>query len=262
MEASGMGRLSGKRAIVTGAGSGIGESIAKMFASENAQVVIAERNASAGKRVEMEVNSAFPGSALFIETDIVQTSSVDNMVAEAEARFGPPNVLINNAGINVFGAPLKTTDQDWKRCMSVDLDGAWNCCRGAAAHAGGQGRRDHQHRIQPCRTHHQGNVSLSGGQARRAGFDALSGSGICRPRRRSECDIARVHDDAAYAGFFYEHDDPAAFRSKAEASQPVKRLGRPEEVAALAVLLASDEARFIVGANLVIDGGVTIRMYE
>lgn len=263
MEASGMGRLSGKRAIVTGAGSGIGESIAKMFASENAQVVIAERNASAGKRVEMEVNSAFPGSALFIETDIVQTSSVDNMVAEAEARFGPPNVLINNAGINVFGAPLKTTDQDWKRCMSVDLDGAWNCCRAVLPHmlAAKDGAiiniaSNHAERIikgtfpYPVAKHAVLGLTRSlaleyAGQG--VAVNAISPGYMMTPLTQA---------------FFYEHDDPAAFRSKAEASQPVKRLGRPEEVAALAVLLASDEARFIVGANLVIDGGVTIRMYE
>jgi NAD(P)-dependent dehydrogenase (short-subunit alcohol dehydrogenase family) len=258
-----MGRLSGKRAIVTGAGSGIGEAIAKKLASENARVVIAERNASAGRRVEIEINSAFPGAALFIETDIVNPASVDDMVAKAAASFGPPNVLINNAGINVFGAPLEITDQDWKRCMSVDLDGAWNCCRAVLPHmlAAKAGAivniaSNHAERIikgtfpYPVAKHAMLGLTRSLALEyadQGVAVNAISPGYVMTPLTQA---------------YFDEQDDPAAFKAKAEASQPVKRLGRPEEVAALAVLLASDEARFIVGANLVIDGGITIRMYE
>jgi NAD(P)-dependent dehydrogenase (short-subunit alcohol dehydrogenase family) len=258
-----MGRLSGKRAIITGAGSGIGEAIAKMFASENAQVVIAERNAAAGKRVEMEVNSAFPGTALFIETDIVNPASVDDMVAKAAAAFGPPNVLINNAGINVFGAPLEITDEDWKRCMSVDLDGAWNCCRAVLPHMlaakGGA--------IVNIASNHAERI-IKGTFPYPVAKHALLGLTRSLALEYADHGVAVNAISPGYMmtpltqAYFDEQDDPAAFRAKAEDSQPVKRLGRPEEVAAVAVLLASDEARFIVGANLVIDGGITIRMYE
>ncbi len=111
------GRLAGKHAIVTGAGQGIGAAIARCFAAAGARVVVAERNAATGAAVAEEIGGRF------IETDVTDAEGVAAMAAEARAAYGAPDILVNNAGINVFHDPLDTTDAEWRRCLSVDLEG-------------------------------------------------------------------------------------------------------------------------------------------
>jgi NAD(P)-dependent dehydrogenase (short-subunit alcohol dehydrogenase family) len=122
------GRLEGKVAVVTGAGQGIGAAIARCFAREGASVVVAEINPETGAAIAAELTAA-GGQALFVQTDVADPGSVAAMSEAARAAFPPPDILVNNAGINVFTDPLKTTDQDWRRCMSVDLEGVWRCSR-------------------------------------------------------------------------------------------------------------------------------------
>jgi NAD(P)-dependent dehydrogenase (short-subunit alcohol dehydrogenase family) len=256
-----MQRLIGKTAIVTGAGQGIGEAIARRFASEGARVVIAELDRARGEAVAEELRSS-GAEALAIETDVADQRSVEAMVAATVSQFGGVDVLVNNAGIAVFGDPLEISNADWQRCMSVDLDGAWYCCRAALPHllANGQGAivniaSNHSFQIirntfpYPVAKHALLGLtrSLALEYAERGVIvNAISPGYIDTPLNQK---------------LFADDPDPKA-RAKVEAKQPVKRLGRPDEIAAVAAMLASDEARFIVGANIVIDGGVTIRMYE
>lgn len=121
-------RLEGKVAVVTGAGQGIGAAIARCFAAEGASVVIAELNLETGEAVSKGIAAA-GGSALFVQTDVADPASVTALSSAVGAAFGAPDILVNNAGINVFTDPLKTTDDDWRRCMSVDLEGVWRCSR-------------------------------------------------------------------------------------------------------------------------------------
>lgn len=256
-----MERLKGKIAIVTGAGQGIGEAIARRFAAERATVVIAERDQGRGAAVAASLRGA-GATAVAIQTDVADAASVSAMVAETVATLGAPDVLVNNAGIAVFGDPLSISDADWQRCMSVDLDGAWYCCRAVLPHMLERGSgaivniaSNHSFQIirntfpYPIAKH--GLLGLTRSLAleyaeRGVIVNAISPGYIDTPLNRK---------------MFAEDPDPQA-REKVEARQPVKRLGRPEEIAAIAAMLASDEARFIVGANIVADGGVTIRMYE
>lgn len=125
-----MNRLAGKVAMITGAGRGIGAAIALAFAREGACVALAELDIAAARetaeRIGHETGTA---NVIALETDVTQSASVQAVVTQTEARFGTLDVLVNNAGINVFCDPLTMTDEDWRRCFAVDLDGVWNGCR-------------------------------------------------------------------------------------------------------------------------------------
>lgn len=127
-----MNRLAGKVAMITGAGRGIGAAIALAFAREGAAVALAELDIetaqATAERIAKEANST---RVVAIGTDVTQSASVKEAVAQTESAFGPLDVLVNNAGINVFCDPLTMTDEDWRRCFAVDLDGVWNGCRAA-----------------------------------------------------------------------------------------------------------------------------------
>lgn len=119
-----MDRLKGKIAIVTGAGQGIGAAIATRFAQEGADVMIAEINESQG-RAMAEIISRQTGARVIAEKcDVVNPSSVRAMVQATKDRLGAADILVNNAGIAGFREPLEMTPEDWRRCMSVDLEGA------------------------------------------------------------------------------------------------------------------------------------------
>jgi NAD(P)-dependent dehydrogenase (short-subunit alcohol dehydrogenase family) len=253
-------RLEGRIAIVTGAGSGIGEAIARRFAHEGAIVAAADIDFGAAEAV---VASLASQRSLAISVDISSMDAVQKMVAEVVEKLGPPDILVNNAGVNVFAEPLASTEADWRRCMAVDLEGAWNCCRETLPHFLAKGRgaivtiaSNHSFQVirdtfpYPIAKH--GLIGMTRALAlqyadRGMTINAISPGYIDTPSTRR---------------YFASQPDPAAARADAERRQPIKRLGRPEEIAAIAAFLASDEARMIIGANIVADGGVTIRMYE
>ena len=133
------GRLQDKVAIITGAGQGIGAAIAQRFAEEGARVVIAEINATTGAAVAAALGEQ-GFRARFVSRDESAAGSVNGMASETVRHFGPPQILVNNAGINVFDDPLRLTDEEWQRCFSVDLLGAWHGCRAVLPHMLAQGK--------------------------------------------------------------------------------------------------------------------------
>jgi len=257
-----MKRLAGKVAIVTGAGQGIGESTAKRFAQEGAIVVVAELNSETGEKVAAAIVAA-GNQARFVETDVAIEGSVKAMVERTAADFGPPDIIVNNAGIAVFGDPLSITDDDWRRCFSVDLDGVWFGCKHVLPHmlskgAGAIVNIASVHAFQiiphtfPYPVAKHGLLGLSRALAleyadRGVRVNSISPGYISTP----------IND-----WYFSTKPDPARARRETEDMHPVKRLGHPDEIAAAAAFLASDEATFMIGANLVIDGGLTIRIHD
>ena len=258
-----MQKLIGKVAVVTGAGRGIGAAIARRFAQEGASVAIAELDPEAGQRIADLIAEESGGSAVCIATDIADPANVRQMGRQVAEAFGPADILVNNAGITVFKEPLAATEEDWQRCMDVDLKGAWLCSR--AVLPGMLEKRSGA--IINIISNHACSV-MTGTFPYPVAKHALLGLTRSLALEYASRGVAvnaispGYTDTPATQRYFDSFPDPARARADAVAKQPVGRLCRPDEIAAVAVLLASDEARFIIGENIVIDGGVAIRMYE
>jgi NAD(P)-dependent dehydrogenase (short-subunit alcohol dehydrogenase family) len=260
---SGMpGRLKGKTAIVTGAGQGIGAAIARCFAAERARVVVAELNPETGAAMAAELQAA-DGDALFVPTDVTDSASVAAMHDATRARFGTPDILVNNAGINVFRDPLAMSDQDWDRCMSVDLEGVWRCTRAFLPGMIEAGRGSivniasaHAFQIIPgCFPYPVAKHAVVG--LTRALAIEYAARGI-----RVNAIAPGYIETPIATEYWNTFPDPELERKRAYELHPPKRIGRPEEVGWTAVFLASDEAPFINAATIVIDGGRSVLYHE
>jgi NAD(P)-dependent dehydrogenase (short-subunit alcohol dehydrogenase family) len=256
------GRLEGKVAVVTGAGRGIGAAIARCFASEGASVVVAEINPETGAAIAAELTAA-GGRALFVQTDVADPGSVAAMSEAAHATFPPPDILVNNAGINVFTDPLTMSDQDWRRCMSVDLEGVWRCSRAFLPRMIELGRGSivniastHAFEIIPgCFPYPVAKHAVVG--LTRALAIEYASRGV-----RVNAIAPGYIETPIATEYWNTFPDPEAERQRAYALHPPKRIGRPEEVAWTAVFLASDEAPFINATTIVIDGGRSVLYHE
>ncbi len=258
-----MQRLIGKTAIVTGAGQGIGEAIARRFSAEGSNVVIAELNPESGQKAANTIHESTKSPTLFVKTDVTSKTSIQAMYDQTLAMFGQVDVLVNNAGIAVFREPMECTADDWKNCMAVDLEGAWNCCQAVLPGMLNQARgaiiniiSNHAFSVMkgtfPYPVAKHGLLGLTRSLALEYADKGIAVNAISPGY--TETPIAEW--------YFNLSDDPQKARAEVEAKQPVGRLCQPSEVAAVAALLASDEVRFMIGENIVIDGGVSIRMYE
>ncbi|MFM0735684.1 SDR family oxidoreductase [Paraburkholderia xenovorans] len=251
-----MKRLADKVALITGAGRGIGAAIALAFAREGAAVVLAELDLDTAQRTAAQIEAQTQARVLAVRTDVTQSASVQHAVSEAESAFGAVNVLVNNAGINVFCDPLTMTDDDWRRCFAVDLDGVWNGCRAVLPGMVERGAGSivniastHSFKIIPgCFPYPVAKHGVIG-LTRALGIEYA-------PRNVRVNAIAPGYIETQLTqDWWNEQADPAAARQATLALQPMKRIGRPEEVAMTAVFLASDEAPFINASCITVDGG-------
>jgi NAD(P)-dependent dehydrogenase (short-subunit alcohol dehydrogenase family) len=256
------GRLQGKIAIITGAGQGIGAATARAFAAEGAAVVVAEKNATTGAAVARSLNEA-GASALFVEADVTSKPAVAALVNEVVNAHGGVDILVNNAGANVFYEPLAMPDEEWERCLKLDLEAAWICSKAVlpAMLAKGFGAivniaSCHAFRIIPHTFPYPVAKHALLGLTRSLGIE-YAASGI----RVNAIAPGYIETPIAEA-YWNTFADPAAEKRRAYDLHPPRRIGRPEEVAMTAVFLASDEAPFINAATITIDGGRSVLYHD
>jgi NAD(P)-dependent dehydrogenase (short-subunit alcohol dehydrogenase family) len=249
-------RLESKVAIITGGGSGIGRAAAELFAREGAKVVVADYNAEAGQNALQAIKDS-GGEAVFVQVDVSDPDQVRGMVHMALDTYGGIDILFNNAGILLFGSVLDTDLKDWNRLMSVNLTGVFLCSQAVIPHMIERGGGSII------------NTSSSTGAhdvAANIAAYVTSKGGVTLLTRAMAVDHAKDHVrvNAIAPG---PTDTPmlrdnmsAQALADFAATFPMKRLGRPEELAYAALFLASDEASFVTGAVLAVDGGQTAQV--
>jgi NAD(P)-dependent dehydrogenase (short-subunit alcohol dehydrogenase family) len=244
-------RLQGKTAIVTGAASGIGRATAVKFAQEGAAVLAADLDDGATQNVVSEIEAA-GGTAFGIAANITKRTDVEAMVAAAIDRFDHIDALVNNAGSRIIKPFLDHTEDDWQRMLDVNLTGHFFCCQAVLPHMleAGVGRIINMASI-------AGNV----GRPNRVGYVAAKG-GLLAMTRALAADVAgkNITVNALAPGMIaspmnrgFKEDD--AFGENWNSENLVRRWGEPEDVANVAAFLASDDAAFITGETVTVDGG-------
>ncbi|MGE5290696.1 MAG: SDR family NAD(P)-dependent oxidoreductase [Micromonosporaceae bacterium] len=253
------GKLTGKVAVVTGAGSGIGRAAARLFASEGAAVAVVDRDDPAAARTAAEIAGA-GGSALAVVADVADPGQVAVAFERIASEFGQVDVLYNNAGVNSSGSVADATEDDWDRCLAVNAKGTFLCSRAAARSMMRTGGGS---------IVNQGSVAALVGVANFASYCASKGAVVALTRSMS-VDLAPrgIRVNVICPGTVYTPlmepllrarggGDVEAGLALTTAKYPIGRLGTPEEIAKVALFLACDDSSFLTGSIITADGGMT-----
>ncbi|QHO75329.1 3-oxoacyl-ACP reductase [Bradyrhizobium sp. CCBAU 051011] len=245
-----MKRFEGKVVIVTGAASGIGEATARRFSSEGARVALVDRNEMPLATVAKDLPAQLTLAHL---ADVSDSESVDAMVKTVLKRFGQLDVLVNNAGVYEGGDPVEISNEQWRKVMATDLDGVFFGCRAALPH------------LEKTKGSivNTASVSGTGGDWAASPYNAAKGA-VVNLTRSLALDLGRkgirvnsVCPSLTRTGMTADTMEDEALLGKFRERIPLGRVCEPREVAAVIAFLASDDASFVTGANVAVDGGVS-----
>jgi len=245
--------LQGKVAIVTGAARGIGKAIATLLAQRGAAVVIADVRAELAEATAQEIAANTGQKAMAVAVDVSSAESARQMVERALSEFGKVDILVNNAGITRDNLMMRMEEADFEAVIDINLKGVWNCCKAA---------------IRPMMKQRYGrivNISSVSGLAGQAGQTNYSASkagvvGLTKALAR-EVGSRSITVNAVAPGFIptaLTQDLPAELKEASLKMIPLGRWGTPEEIAYAVAFLASDEAAYITGHVLSVDGGMVM----
>jgi len=247
-----MFQLNGKTALITGAGSGIGEATARVFAAAGARVIIADYNADAGQKVAGEIGD----NAIFLPLNVADEDACEQLAREVLQKYASLDILANIAGVGHVGTILETPSSDFERMYDVNVRGVFNTSKAflpsMIEHGSGSiinmastgGITGLRNRFGYCATKFAV-VGMTKAMAIDHAHQGVRINCICPGRTETPFVKARLA----------EYPDYEAGYREMSATQPIGRMAKPEEIAAAALYLASDEASFITGEALVIDGG-------
>ena len=254
--------LQGKTALVTGAGSGIGRAVAALFAGHGARVGVLDVAVRAAADAVGEIEAA-GGAAMNVPGDVTRQQDVTDAFRAVEQRFGPVDVLVNSAGVGHVGTVEQTTEEDFDRLYAVNVKGVYHCMKAAVVSMKGRGGV----------ILNLASVASVVGIPDRFAYSMTKGAVLAMTYSmardyvahgiRCNCIApARIHTPFVdgYLAANYPGREREMFEHLAK-TQPIGRMGRPEEVAELALFLCSDAAAFITGCNYPLDGGfVNLKM--
>lgn len=252
-----MPRLSGKVAFITGGGTGIGRACAVFFAREGAQVAVSSRRSEPLRSVVGEIENS-GGQALAVVSDVTKRASVESALSGVMEYFGRVDVVVNNAGAVVVADADHTSDEEWQRVIDVNLTGAFFVSRASLPllrKAGGGsiinigsalGLVARTQRAAYCASKF-GLTGLTKAMAIDHAHEKIRVNCICPTIVETELGMQSIS----------KLPDPEAERRRRSAEIPLGRMGKPEDVAQVAVYLASDESEWVTGAAFPIDGGFT-----
>jgi len=242
-------RLKDRKAIVTGAGQGIGRSIALKMAHEGADVVIAEMNPDSGNQIKKEVE-ALGRRALFIAIDVADQRKVKGRMEEVLRRWGKIDILVNNAGFDRGATLLKVREEDWDAILGVHLKGTLNCIQAVAPHMieNSYGKIINISSI----LGKSGAISGISYSSAKAGIIGLTKS-VARELGRYQINVNVVLPGLILTPTIAKMAEK--YQNMIIEATPLRRIGQPEEVANVVAFLASDEASFMTGAAVEVSGG-------
>ena len=252
------GRLAGKVAIITGGNSGIGRASAKLFAREGANVVIGARNEQTGASIVQEIEQIGKGKAIFVKTDVSQPEEVENLVHRSIEQFSRLDILYGNSGIFPSGTAQETSIETWRKTIDINLGGQFYLAKygiPALIDCGGSSIIFTASEL--------GTVGISEGVA----YCASKGGLInmtraiaidCAPHNiRVNCLAPGPVETPLLRDWIDGSDNPQELEDAQTKPVLLKRFGTPEEIAEVALFLASDASSFMTGAIVIADGGAT-----